>query len=254
MEIPEHEQETHPKTLAQVLETCKAEACVPEKYWVDLVHAIARGNQLALNALYLRTSRLVFTWVLRITANRKSAEEVTLEVYLDLWHGASSYDAAGGSVLAWILNHARSRAILRNAALAATSRPSGEVSFGALWRRLARRVAAETGRAVVVSPYQEAEAEWEEVAPGLSCVLLAKDDPRGTVSMLVRLAPGVEYPPHTHAGVEELYMFEGDLTVDDKHLVAGDYLRSEPGSSDHRVRTANGCSGVLITSSRDRLL
>jgi len=36
--------------------------------------------------------------------------------------------------------------------------------------------------------------------------------------------------------------------------VAGDYLRSEPGSSDRRVRTANGCSGVLITSSRDRLL
>ncbi|HET8946467.1 MAG TPA: cupin domain-containing protein [Candidatus Polarisedimenticolia bacterium] len=254
MEVLQHEQGSHTKTLAQVLDALKADACVPEKYWVDLVHALARGDQLALNALYLRTSRLVFTWVLRITANRKSAEEETLEVYLDLWHGASSYDPSDGSVLAWIMNHARARAMNRLASPAPASRSPGEVSFTSLWRRLARRVAAEAGRAVVVSPYEGPETVWEEVAPGLSCALLAKDDSRGTVSMLVRMAPGVEYPPHTHAGVEELYMFEGDLTVDDKHLVAGDYLRSEPGSSDHRVRTATGCSGVLITSSRDLLL
>ena len=48
--------------------------------------------------------------------------------------------------------------------------------------------------------------------------------------MLVRLAPGAEYPPHTHAGVEELHMLQGELIVDDKKLYPGDYLRSEPGT------------------------
>jgi anti-sigma factor ChrR (cupin superfamily) len=70
--------------------------------------------------------------------------------------------------------------------------------------------------------------------------------------MLVRLAPGAEYPPHTHAGVEEVYMLHG-VIVDEKKLYPGDYLRSEPGTTDHRVWTDTGCSCVLLTSFRDVL-
>jgi anti-sigma factor ChrR (cupin superfamily) len=92
------------------------------------------------------------------------------------------------------------------------------------------------------------------VAPGISCKLLATDTERGRVSMLVRLAPGTEYPPHRHAGTEELHMLHGDLIVGDRTLHAGDYLRSEAGSVDHRVWTENGCTGVLLTSFRDVIL
>ena len=48
-------------------------------------------------------------------------------------------------------------------------------------------------------------------------------------------------------------MLEGDMIVDDKKLHAGDYLRSVPGTADKRVWTETGCSGILITSSQDRL-
>jgi anti-sigma factor ChrR (cupin superfamily) len=74
-----------------------------------------------------------------------------------------------------------------------------------LWGRLAQRIAAETGAEPVVPvPQRWVEPEWKEVAPGISCKLLATDTEKNRVSMLVRLAPGADYPPHRHAGVEEL--------------------------------------------------
>jgi anti-sigma factor ChrR (cupin superfamily) len=77
----------------------------------------------------------------------------------------------------------------------------------ALWERLAQRIAAETGREPVgLPPRRRVEAEWEDVAPGISCKLLSTDTEGDRVSMLVRLAPGAAYPPHRHAGVEELYL------------------------------------------------
>jgi RNA polymerase sigma-70 factor, ECF subfamily len=102
------------KTLADVLYATKAApARVPETYWVGLVQAIAAGDQRALHALYAQTHRMVFTLVVRITGNRETAEESTLDVYHDVWRRASAYDPADGSVIGWIMNQARSRAIDR---------------------------------------------------------------------------------------------------------------------------------------------
>ncbi|HYV20248.1 MAG TPA: cupin domain-containing protein [Verrucomicrobiae bacterium] len=247
-------QDSEEGTLARVLQACKADACVPEKYWVGLIRAIAGGDALAVHALYLRTSHLVFRWALGLTGDRAAAEEATVGVFDEIRYRAWAYDPAGGLVLAWILNCVRARSMHRPASKAVPERPGFEVSFFSLWKGLASRMAAETGREIVVSRDQAPDMQWEEVAPGISCVLLARDADSGQVAMLVRLEPGVAYPPHTHAGIEELYMFEGELTVDDKELAAGDYLRSEPGSSDRRVVSRTGCSGVLITSGGDLLL
>ena len=63
--------------------------------------------------LYERAHRVVFTFVMRITANRETAEEVTLDVFHDVWRRASRYQEADGTVLGWIMNQARSRAIDR---------------------------------------------------------------------------------------------------------------------------------------------
>jgi anti-sigma factor ChrR (cupin superfamily) len=122
-----------------------------------------------------------------------------------------------------------------------------------LWDRLATRIATETGQPVLAEPPPPAQAEWEEAAPGISCRLLATDPEKNRVSMLVRLAPGADYPPHTHAGVEEVHMLQGVLIVDDKKLHPGDYLRSEPGTSDHRVWSETGCTCLLLTSTSDIL-
>ena len=78
-----------------------------------LVRSIAAGDQLALHALYERSHRVVFTLMMRITANRETAEELTIDVFHDVWRHASRYDAANGTVLGWIMNQARSRAIDR---------------------------------------------------------------------------------------------------------------------------------------------
>ena len=56
---------------------------------------------------------MVFTLIMRITANRETAEELTIDVFHDVWRRASRYDAANGTVLGWIMNQARSRAIDR---------------------------------------------------------------------------------------------------------------------------------------------
>ena len=121
--------------------------------------------------------------------------------------------------------------------------------------RLARRIAAETGTAPVlpVAP-QWSEPEWDEVAPGIFCKMLATDVEKERVAMLVRLARGTDYPPHTHAGVEELHLLDGELWVDERKLRAGDYARAEPGTADRRVWSDTGCTCLLITSTRDVFL
>jgi RNA polymerase sigma-70 factor, ECF subfamily len=100
-------------TLGDVLYAISAKPLVPEKDWVDLVQSIAAGDQSALYALYDRTHRIVFTLAVRITSNRETAEEVILDVFHEVWRRAGNYDAANGSVVGWIMNVARSRAIDR---------------------------------------------------------------------------------------------------------------------------------------------
>ncbi|HKT35313.1 MAG TPA: cupin domain-containing protein [Nitrospira sp.] len=123
-----------------------------------------------------------------------------------------------------------------------------------LQTRLALRIAEETDKAPVLPPARQwVEPEWEQVAPGIECKLLATDSERHRVSMLVRLAPGASYPGHTHAGIEELHLLDGELWIDDRKLVPGDYNYATPGTGDDRVWSDTGCTCVLITSTKDTL-
>src|SRR6201984_1701511 len=123
-----------------------------------------------------------------------------------------------------------------------------------LQERLAVRIAEETGKQPVPLPApQWSEPEWEQVAPGIECKLLATDTERHRVSMLVRLAPGASYPPHTHAGVEELHLLDGELWIADRKLGPGDYNYAAAGTGDERVWSETGCTCVLLTSTKDAL-
>jgi anti-sigma factor ChrR (cupin superfamily) len=123
-----------------------------------------------------------------------------------------------------------------------------------LQARLARRIAEETGKPPVLpTGRQWSEPDWEEVAPGIECKLLATDAERHRVSMLVRLAPGASYPAHTHAGVEELHLLDGELWIDDRKLFPGDYNHGAPGEGDERVWSETGCTCLLVTSTNDIL-
>ena len=123
-----------------------------------------------------------------------------------------------------------------------------------IWDRLLERIDSQTSKnPQPASRHDWLEPDWEEVAPGISCKLLATNAEQDRVSMLVRLAPGVEYPPHTHAGVEELHLLHGELWIDDRKLYSGDYNRAERGSADKRVWSETGCTCLLITSPSDAL-
>lgn len=98
------------KTLAAVLRT---DGGTPESEWVGLLQAITAGDPLALRTLYDRSHRLVFTLVVRLVQNRASAEEITVDVFHEIWRRAGHFDPATGTVIAWIMNQARSRAIDR---------------------------------------------------------------------------------------------------------------------------------------------
>lgn len=126
-----------------------------------------------------------------------------------------------------------------------------------LWDRLLEHIAGRTHRQPAASPasttHAWSEPCWKQVATGITCKLLSTDVETDRVSMLVRLSPGTSYPPHQHASVEELYLLEGELWIDQNKLNPGDYNRAEPGTADHRVWSPTGCMCLLITSRSDQL-
>jgi RNA polymerase sigma-70 factor, ECF subfamily len=109
----ENYRDPEPGTLGAVLYANDNKTEEPEQHWAHLVRSIAAGDQLALHALFERAHRLVFTLTMRITNNAEAAEELTLDVFHDVWRNASKYEPSVGTVLGWILNQARSRAIDR---------------------------------------------------------------------------------------------------------------------------------------------
>lgn len=253
-------------TLGDVL-YADSRSAPPERDWRALIHSIAAGDEIALHRLYERAHGPVVTLLTRMTGSRRAAEDLSIDVFHQVWRSAGAYGPNNTSTLGWIMNLARARALeyLRSASArsdAALEQASPALrdtaSFpdhGArLQARLSMRIALETGRDPVMAPSLSwCEPQWEAVAPGIECKLLAGDDERNVISMLVRLEPGASYPPHTHAGPEELHLLEGELWIDDRMLVAGDYNFGPPGGSDERVWSETGCACVLVTSTKDVL-
>lgn len=82
------------------------------------------------------------------------------------------------------------------------------------------------------------DAEFEEVAPGLS-QLLVHDVP-GERVRIVRFAPGTRLDPHRHRGGEEVYVIEGRLQDEHGSYPAGSWIRSPDGTG-HAPFSEDGC-------------
>ncbi|MFO1352135.1 MAG: sigma-70 family RNA polymerase sigma factor [Gammaproteobacteria bacterium] len=78
---------------------------------VDLIGAMAAGEQQALARFYDLTSRQVYGLTFHIVKDAGMAEEVTLNVYLQVWRESSRYRLERGNPLAWLMVLARSRAL-----------------------------------------------------------------------------------------------------------------------------------------------
>lgn len=99
----------------------------------DVLHAcltrLSAGSEDALAEIYDHTSSLVYSIALGMLSDRADAEEVTLDVYSQIWRGASSFRAERGTVIGWLIMVTRSRAIDR---LRARRHRSSEAEVDAL--------------------------------------------------------------------------------------------------------------------------
>ena len=75
------------------------------------VRLVAQGDQGALGELYDATSSLVMGVIRRIVMDPSAAEEITMDVYTQVWRLASTYSEEKGAPMTWLLMLARSRAI-----------------------------------------------------------------------------------------------------------------------------------------------
>ena len=75
------------------------------------VTALKSGDQSAVAELYDRYSSVVYAVALRVLGDTGSAEDVLQEVFLQLWRNPGAFDAARGSLGAWLAVITRNRAI-----------------------------------------------------------------------------------------------------------------------------------------------
>jgi RNA polymerase sigma-70 factor (ECF subfamily) len=88
----------------------------------DLLHAVSRGDETALAAIYDRYRLILFGLILRILHDRQEAEDVLQEAFLQVWRRAADFDESRGRVFTWLVTIARSRALDRLRASGARAR------------------------------------------------------------------------------------------------------------------------------------
>lgn len=77
----------------------------------DLLARIRTGDEMALLALHERYAGLVYSVAYRVLNDALTAEEVTQDTFMRLWHRAETYDPARGSFVTWLLTITRRLAI-----------------------------------------------------------------------------------------------------------------------------------------------
>ena len=159
----------------------------------ELLRKIGKADASALLTLYDRTSRLLFGIILRILGDRTPAEEALLDVYTRIWKRAEHYDPALFTPVEWLINVARTSAIVR-------------VNWGKQEGQKRRLPAVSGNQAVTVAPEQQKMArdsiaslvpaqreilEWAFYS-GLSCSEIAAQTgkPLGAVKTHARLGLG----------------------------------------------------------------
>jgi RNA polymerase sigma-70 factor (ECF subfamily) len=78
---------------------------------VDLIGRASEGDARALEVLYDRYSRVVYSFALRIVGDSQIAEEVLQEVFFRAWQQGSAFKSARGSFITWLLSITHNMAI-----------------------------------------------------------------------------------------------------------------------------------------------
>jgi RNA polymerase sigma-70 factor (ECF subfamily) len=76
-----------------------------------LIIAIVGGESWALESLYQRYARLLYSLVYRMVADHQVAEDLLQEAFLSVWQRAVSYSPQFGAVRSWLVSIVHHRAI-----------------------------------------------------------------------------------------------------------------------------------------------
>lgn len=145
----------------------------------ELVVALARGERAALAALYDKYATFLMTLALRIVRDRREAEDLLHDVFLEVWRTAVDYDPARGRVRTWLAIRMRSRALDRQKSARVSRQSPGDPAD------VIERVAADGGVGGAGPDQQRVLAALEALGPdqrrvvelayfdGLSCSEIA---------------------------------------------------------------------------------
>lgn len=168
---------------------------------VDLIDQASRGDARALEVLYDRYSRVVFSFALRIVNDQLIAEELLQEVFFRAWQQGGSFRASKGAFLTWLLSITHNMAIDEvrkrkrrpqrsdsddpDVVLAAVA-DAGPSVEDEVWLRVLRE---RIGRALDTLPHAQREAIELAYFRGMTHREIADtlDEPLGTIKTRMRL-------------------------------------------------------------------
>lgn len=107
----------------------KTVAVVDRETLESLMLLTQQGDAAAFARLYDHIAPNVLGLTLQILHDQAQAEEVTQEVFIEVWQHAAEFDPAKGSAKAWILRRARLRAIDRVRSAIATMKRDDREAF-----------------------------------------------------------------------------------------------------------------------------
>ncbi|HET7579576.1 MAG TPA: sigma-70 family RNA polymerase sigma factor [Bacillales bacterium] len=77
----------------------------------ELYERVQSGDQQALELLYDKYEKILYSFSYRMTRHKESAEEVVQEVFVKVWKGQGNYDSSKGKFSSWLLTIARNASI-----------------------------------------------------------------------------------------------------------------------------------------------
>jgi len=170
----------------------------------SLLERVARGDDAALERLYDKYSAALYGVAYRISGEGSDAEEIVLDSFTQAWRDAPRFQAARGSVIAWLTMICRSRALdlirargrrAKVVTRAATAEPDQTPAMGAAHPGSDRDLERMERRKVVIEALMDLSPPQRQAVQlayyeGLSHSEIAErlGEPLGTVKTRVRLA------------------------------------------------------------------
>lgn len=125
--------------------------------------------------------------------------------------------------------------------------PSAELSDAVMARVRAHAAGTDHDASVLVS--RREHIQWRATGlPGVKSHTLLADKKNNRRTVLLKMEPGSYIPDHDHAGIEEVMVLEGDLSIGSIKLGPRDYFCAQAGARHGEPRTEHGCIALVFSS------